>query len=64
MLTHKRIFQLLAILLLILLIPTPAYAHSGGTMAAIAPALAWIFLGFGAVVIGIVSAVLFGRGAY
>ena len=55
---RRKLFVLAAVLLAAL-VPTRAYAHSGGTIAGIAPTLAWGFLAFGAVIIAIVSVVLF-----
>lgn len=59
---RKRVnLIVLCIVLVAALFPSRAFAHSGGTMSTIAPALAWGFLGFGAVVIAVVSFVLFGK---
>ncbi len=57
----QRNLFVLVVVALISLLPSPAFAHSGGTMSSIAPALAWSFLGFGLVVIAVVSIVLFGK---
>ncbi len=55
-----RYLVMIAVVLFGVLIPTHAQAHSGGPMATVAPALSWGFLGFGALVIAVVSAILFG----
>lgn len=56
---NLRRLSVVLITFVVLLIPSRALAHSGGTMSAIAPLLAWGFLGFGVLVICGVSAVLF-----
>ena len=57
----RRNFIAVVIVLAASLLPVRAFAHSGGTMSTIAPVLAWGFLAFGAVVITVVSVILFGR---
>ncbi len=59
-LPRRSLAALFAALIILFATPVPAYAHGGGGQpAALAGALAWGFLGFGAFVILIISLILF-----